>query len=372
MPKQNSIDYTLIVAVSILITIGVIMVYSASSNIAASKFDDPKYFLEKHAIRLLIGLVMMTALSYVDYHIFRKFSLIGLFVSIGMLIYLLVMEAASIKGASRWLSVAGISFQPSVFAGYALIFYMADAIDRKQERLHEFFDGYFPLLIVMCVTILLILLEPDFSTTVIITIVIGIMFFIGNVRISHMFATAVAALPFFILAIVTAPYRLKRLVTFLNPDLDPLGSGYQIKQSLIGLGSGGLLGVGIGQSKQKLLYLPEPFTDFIYSIIGEELGFIGAFAVLFLFLIILWRGFLIARQAPELYGKLLASGITLCIVVTAFINIGVVSGALPTTGIPMPFISYGGSSLTFTLMAVGVLLNISRHNTKKPLKNQRN
>ncbi|MFC1477404.1 putative lipid II flippase FtsW [candidate division KSB1 bacterium] len=362
--KQPGLDYALIVAVFILLTTGIVMVYSASSIVAAEDFGDANFFLKRHLIRVALGLILFAVALKIDYHFYQKISKIGLFFAIGLLLYVLIADAVSIKGATRWISVGGFTFQPSVFAQFALIFYMAEALVRKQDKLDDFFDGYLPLLIILCIVSVLILLEPDFSTTVIVTLLVFMMFFLGRVRIKHLAATCVAALPFFALAIATAPYRIKRLLSFLNPDADPSGSGYQLIQSKISLGNGGFLGVGIGHSKQKLHYLPEPFTDFIYAILGEELGFIGAIFVLFLFLIILWRGLTIAMNTSELYGKLVAAGITLSIVLTAFVNAGVVSGVLPTTGVPMPFISYGGTSLILTLTAIGVLLNISKSQTK--------
>jgi len=365
-------EYTLIVAVFILLAVGIVMVYSASSTIAGAKFDDSNYFLKRHIIRVLIGLGAMMIAARVNYHIFRKLSRAGLIAAFVLLVYVLFAGTGVAKGASRWLNLGGVTFQPSEFAKYALIFYMADALVRKRDKLGSFTDGYLPLLIILGGIAALILLEPDFSTAAVITFLVLMLFFAGAVRMRHICATGIAALPFFAMAVYTSPYRMKRFLSFLNPEADPLGAGYQIKQSLISLGSGGLFGLGIGQSKQKLLYLPEPHTDFIFAILGEELGFIGAVTVLTLFLVILWRGMVIAKNASDSYGRLLAAGITLCIVVPAFINTGVVCGALPATGMPMPFISYGGSSLLFTLTAVGILINISSRPLKGAVYSKRN
>lgn len=366
MPKENDHtpkDYILLMAILALIAIGIVMVYSASSIIAGAKFGDSNYFLKKHLLRVGLGLTAMVIVSRIDYRHFMKVSKSGLFIAVGLLLYLLFVHVVSIKGSVRWIDLGPFSFQPSEVAKFALVFYLADSLVRKRDKLGSFFDGYLPLLLTAIVVIMLVLLEPDFGSAVIISTVAIAMFFLGNVRIHHLLATGIAALPFFAAAVYTSPYRLQRLLGFLKPGADLLGGNYQINQSLIGLGSGGFFGVGIGQSKEKSFYLPEPFTDFIYSIIGEEFGFIGAMIVLALFLVILWQGFAIAKRIPDLYGSLLASGITFTIIVAAFTNIGVVCGLLPTTGLPMPFVSYGGTSMIMSLTACGVLQNIARSQT---------
>jgi len=362
MPGHKYItDYPLLIVILVLVAIGIVMVYSASFAIAEEKFDETDYFLKKHVIRACIGLAVMGVLVKIDYHNIRKLSKIGLFCAIVFLVYLLFKRTVTVNGAMRWIDLGLISFQPSELAKFALVFYIADTLDRKQDKLDSFTDGYLPPLIIAAGVAILILVEPDFSSAVIIAIIAFMMLFLGKVRIHHLICTCIAALPIFAMALYSSPYRLKRLLGFLNPGADPLGDNYQINQSLISLGSGGFFGVGIGHSKEKLLYLPEPFTDFIFSILGEEMGFIGTMFILVLFFVILWRGLTIAYRAPELYGSLLAAGITLSIVIVAFINIGVVCGMLPTTGLPIPFISYGGSSLLLSLGACGVLLNIAKH-----------
>ena len=365
-------DYMLLTVVLVLVAIGIVMVYSASSVIAGARFGDSNYYLKRHIMRVCIGLVSMFIVYRINYRHFQKVALPGLFLSIGLLLLMLFAGSESVNGSVRWLSFGSFSFQPSEIAKFALVFYVADSLVRKQDKLGSFFDGYFPLLLIVTGVSLLILMEPDFGSTVIIAAVIFTMFFLGNVRLHHLLATAVAALPFFAVAVYTSPYRFQRLLGFLKPGEDLLGSNYQINQSLISLGSGGFFGVGIGQSKEKSFFLPEPFTDFIYSILGEEMGFIGALFVLVLFLVILWQGLSIARRAPDLYGSLLASGITFTIIVAAFTNIGVVCGLLPTTGLPMPFVSYGGTSLILSLTAFGVLLNISRYQVDEPGKKKKN
>ncbi|MCP4724797.1 MAG: putative lipid II flippase FtsW [bacterium] len=359
--SKHLTDYTLLLAVFGLVSIGIVMVYSASYVKAMSNFGDSNVFLVKHIIRVITGLILMAITFQIDYRHYQKFSKLFLLIAGALLIYTLMVGVA-IKGSARWLNIAGFSVQPSEIAKYALIFYMADNITRKQERLAAFFDGFFPMLAVTIVFALLVLMAPDFSSAFVILSIIFMMFFIGDVKIIHLAGTFLAAIPVLVLAIIYEPYRLKRFLAYLKPDADPLGAGYHIRQSLISLGSGGLFGVGLGMSKEKLLYLPEPFTDFIFAILGEELGFIGASLVLGSFLVILWRGLLIAKDSKDLYGKLLASGITLSIVFAAMVNIGVVCGLLPTTGLTIPFISYGGTSLVLTLAATGVLLNIARQN----------
>jgi len=358
--KKHKTDFPLMISVFLLSSIGIVMVYSASSAFATYKFNDSNFFLYRHIVRVLIGLTLMGLATVIDYRKYQKWSKLGLIISIILLSMIFLTNAIATKGASRWLNIYGFSFQPSEFAKFVVIFYMADTLSRRQKNIKSFVDGYLPMLIALIVVSILILLEPDLSSTLILISISFMLFFIGNVKIIHLAATCMASIPFLVGAIWLAPYRLRRITSFLDPDADPLGTGYHIKQSLISLGSGGFMGVGIGMSKEKLLYLPEPFTDSIFAIIGEEMGFLGAMIVLFLFFVILWRGYQISNIAVDLYGRLLAMGITLTIVFSAFINIGVASGVLPITGLTLPFISYGGTSMLLSFASVGVLLNIGK------------
>ncbi|MFC1554774.1 putative lipid II flippase FtsW [candidate division KSB1 bacterium] len=358
--KKPTTDLLLLAAILTLVAVGIVMVFSASTFKAEKDYGDTYHILKKHLIRVAIGLVLMVILSRINYNYFRKFAKTGLFLAAGLIMYMFFSNAVAVKGSVRWLELGGFSFQPSEFAKIAIVFYMADAIIRKQDKFDSLVEGFLPLLLILGSMCLLILIEPDFSSAVIIGFIVFIMFYLGKVRIRHLAGTIITIIPIMALAVSSSPYRMRRFTGFLDPSADTLGINYQINQSLISLGSGGFTGVGIGQSKEKLLYLPEPFTDFIFSILGEELGFLGAIFVMIMFFIILWRGLNISAKISDPYGSILAAGITLNIVVTAMINIGVVCGLLPTTGLPLPFISYGGSSLLFTLASCGVLLNIGR------------
>ena len=370
--KKNSTDIALLISILVLTVIGIVMVYSASFAVAAVKYGDAHFFLKRHLVRVGLGLIALLVLSKIDYHLYSRIAKVGLYCAVGLLLYMLFIQSVAGKGVNRWIEVGQYSFQPSELAKYALILYLADTLSRKNEKLWSFVDGYLPLLMIVAGTALLIYLEPDFSSAVFLTTTAIMIFYLGHVKVKHLAFTGLTALPLFYLAVFNSPYRIQRILGFFNQQSDLLGNNYQINQSLISLGSGGIFGQGIGNSKEKLLYLPEPFTDFIFSIIGEEFGFMGATFVLTLFLVIFWRGVVIARQAPDLFGSLLAIGITIAIVLAAFINIGVASGLLPTTGLPIPFISYGGTSILCSLGACGMLLNIARNNKRKTGKRNSN
>ena len=268
-------------------------------------------------------------------------------------------------GAGRWLSIGGVVFQPSEMVKIAIIIFMARSLSFNRKHIKDFNKGVLPHLLVLSVVFLLILGQPDLGTAVVIAATIYLLLAVAGARISHLLALLFLGIGFLIAAIYAEPYRLKRLTAYLNPYEDPIGAGFQSIQSTLALGSGGLFGMGLGNSGQKFLYIPERHTDFIYAILGEELGFLGAGFILILFVILAWRGFKIAAAAPDQFASLLAAGITIMITMQAVLNIGVVTGVFPVTGITLPFISYGGSSLVFTLAAVGVLLNISRYANSK-------
>ncbi len=356
--EKFELEYRIFIPVLFLLTIGTVMIYSSSSIYALEKYQDGSIFLWKHIVRVILGLFAMFIVARIDYNFFKKTARLGLLIAYALLFYILIAGKIT-NGALRWISIASYTFQPSEIAKFALILYMADALTRKQDKINSFFDGFFPLVITLSIGIVLIIFEPDFSTAMMITAIILGMMFAGRVKIWHMLGTGLAAIPIILMAVIMTPYRMQRIITHLNPGKDPMGAGYQIKQSLISLGNGGLLGQGLGESKQKFLYLPEPHTDFIFAILGEEGGFISVLIVLTLFLYIMYRGFKVAAKAPNNFGFILGVGIVLSLGLYAFINAGVVCGLLPTTGLPMPFISYGGSSLLVNLIGVGILLNIA-------------
>ncbi len=360
MTKHSSFDFPLLFITFVLLGFGVVMVYSASALLAYERFGDSHYFLKKQLLWVLLSMIMVFAVAKVNYRAYRKIALPLFLISLFFLILLFFPHFSSkVSNVRRWLKIGFLNFQPSEAVKLALIIYIANSLVKKQEKIKSFVYGLLPHLIILGAIVFLILIQPDFGTAFTLAFVILVMLFIGGVKISHLIFLILSLIPFLYLLIYKVGYRKNRILAFLNPDSDPLGIGFHIKQSFLSLGSGGLVGKGIGGGVQKLLYLPEPHTDFIFAVIGEEMGFIGTVSIVILFLVFLVRGIKISSRA-DLFGKLLGSGITFMIVGQAFINMGVVTGILPTTGIPLPFISFGGSSLLFTMIGVGILLNISR------------
>ena len=360
-------DYILLASVFLLLVIGIIMVFSSSYIMAYKWYGSSFYFFSRQAVYAVMAIIVLLVTMKIDYHIWRKFAIPILLLSIILLIMLYFPGfARHIRGARRWLSIGLLTFQPSELAKIALILYIADCLTRKRAKLiSSFVWGILPVFIVTVFIFFLIFRQPDFSTALVIMGCSFIMLFIGGSQITQLFALIVMLVPPGILLALGKDYRRVRLLSFLNPWEDPLNSGFHIIQSLLALGSGGLSGVGIAESRQKFFYLPDQHTDFIFSIIGEELGFIGALAIIILFLIFLWRGFSISLKSRDTFGLLLAAGITSMIVFQAAVNISVVTKLIPTTGISLPFISYGGSSLIANMFCCGIFLNISKNTVEK-------
>ena len=356
-PEYHRGDIFLLSVILFLMFIGVVMVFSASAIVSHEKFDTSYLFLIKQLIWTVMGAFSMLVLARIDYNKLQKFSRPLMVLSFGLLVLVLLIESGEIK---RWLRFGMVSFQPSEMAKLCLILYVADALDRKGSKLRDFKKGLLPILTVTAIFLILIYAEPDLGTAFILALVILVMLFMGGVRLSHLLSLVLGSLPLLYFAIFHVGYRRERILTFINPWADAQRIGYQIVQALLALGSGGFFGKGLGASRAKLFFLPEPYTDFIFSIIGEELGFLGASLIIFLFVVIAWRGLRIATRAPNQFGNLLAAGITFLITFQAVLNISIVTACLPTKGITLPFLSYGGSSLIFSLMGVGILLNISR------------
>lgn len=363
--KMGQVDFILFATIMILVSIGIIMVYSASSYTAlhskAYGYDD-MFFLKKQGLWAIIGITFMIISEKIDYHIFKKYTGILMIITIALLCA--VFAFPDNHGARRWIYLpGGASIQPSEIAKYMVVLYLAKSIEQKGEKIKTFKYGILPYLLVSGFFAGLVLLEKNLSIASVIMIVTVIVLFSAGCRKKDI--TLVLSLVFAagVTFTVLESYRMRRFMSFLNPWEDPKGDGYQLIQSLLALGSGGMLGMGLGQSRQKCYYIPEPHNDFIFSIIGEELGLIGCIAVICLFLVFIWRGIKIAIRAKDIFGTLLAVGITGVIAIQAIINIAVVTGSMPVTGVPLPFISYGGSSLLFNLIAMGVLLNISRQTT---------
>ncbi len=354
-------DYSLVIPVILLAGIGVAMVYSASCEIAVRQFGNEYYFFEKQLIYAGMGVSAMLILSFVPYRIYRPLAYFFLVSALVLLCLLLFTGAGcTAGGATRWIRIGGLSFQPTEFAKMAFIIFMAYSLAKKQERVEELDIGFLPHVIVLCILSVLILLQPDFGSIALMWLLAWVIMYAGRVRTAHLASAFLAVMPAAVFLVAGSEYRLKRFLAFLDPWSCPMDEGYQIIHSLMAFGSGGVLGKGFGQGYQKLFYLPAPHTDFIFSVIGEEGGCIWIFIVIFLYLIILWRGIEIARERTDFFGSLLALGITVSIALQAAVNMGVSLSLLPTKGLTLPFLSYGGTSLLINMMLVGILINIGK------------
>lgn len=360
--KAKHFDTLLFFVVVALMGIGLIMVYSASSVTSLAVMSDGLFYFKRQLLWVLIGIATLLAFSVVDYRKLEYFSGFLLAIAVFTLVLVLIPGVTKeIGGARRWIRFAGVGFQPSEFAKICMVIYLAASISRKEDRIKDLLRGVLPDLAITSVIFALILKEPNLSTAVISGTVYLVMLFLGNGSLLHLSAIISGGGVLVLSLVFQAGYRMRRFWAFWNPWESSQTSGYHIIQSLIAIGAGGFWGLGLGQSRQKFFILPERHTDFIFAIICEELGMIGGIAVLILFLLLFWRGFFIANRAPDMFGFMLASGITALIGCQTIINLGVVLSLLPTTGVTLPFVSYGGSSLVFLAAAVGILLNISRY-----------
>ena len=360
--RMKSISYGFLCGILLLLFIGIVMVYSSSSYYALYQDklgNNPEYFFAKVILWSIVGVVGMIITMSIDYH---KYKIMTPYLVIITLIFLVLVLfiGSNINGATRWIRLGPLSFQPSELAKYVVVLNLALLIDRGRNRIKRFKDGILYYLLIAGIFAGLVLLEHNLSITAIIMMVAFIMIIAGGAKLSHILSFIPVGLGLGSLLIVIAPYRLKRFMTFLDPWADPSGDSYQLIQSLYALGSGGTFGVGLGNSRQKALFMPEPHNDFIFAIIGEELGLIGCLGIIAIFLFVILKGIQIASKAKDNYGFLLGIGIISVIAVQSIINIAVVTGSMPVTGVPLPFISYGGTSLVFNLCAMGILLNISR------------
>lgn len=360
--KKTTPDMILLVLTVSLLAIGLTMVYSASAIWAEYKFDDSFFFAKRQMLFAAVGMIAMFFIMNIDYWTWKTWAKILIIVCFVLLVLVLIPGVGNVRNGSRsWIGIGAFSIQPSEFMKLAMIAFLAKYLSERQKYITSFKKGLVPSLGIVFLAFGMIMLQPDLGTG---TVMVGtciVMIFIAGAKISHFVGLGLIGVAGFVGLVLSAPYRIKRITSFLDPWQDPLGSGFQIIQSLYAIGPGGLFGLGLGQSRQKFFYLPEPQTDFIFAILAEELGFIGGSLILLLFSLLLWRGIRIALGAPDLFGSFLAVGIIAMVAIQVMINIGVVTGLMPVTGITLPFLSYGGSSLTLMLCAIGVLLNISRY-----------
>lgn len=361
MRKYHRPDLVLLGVILALLGIGFIMVHSSSAVRGFIHFDDPYHYLKMEIMWVTMGLVAMFFSMRINLQWVRQYAKPALFVAIALLIAVKIPGIGrTVNGADRWIGLGPMSIQPSEVIKLSMVLMMAHILALNPHKIESFRKGVLPVLALLGLIAGLIMLQPDLGTTLVVAATTFFMLIAAGARASHIMALAGTGLGLVVAAIAAAPYRMRRIFAFLDPWADPLGNGYQTIQALLALGPGGLFGLGLGQSRQKFLYLPENHTDFIFAMIGEELGFIGATLVILLFFLFAWRGFRVAMRAPDAFTGFLGVGITAMVSIQAMINMGVVSGVLPVTGITLPFISYGGTSLVFTMLGVGVLLNISR------------
>jgi cell division protein FtsW len=365
--QRNHIDLPILVCVLILMVMSMGVVYSASSTWALEKFGESERLLTSHVPKIVVGFLAIFIFMNVDYKRYKKRTKPVLILALLLLVTTLVLD-------SRWLRHGGFGLQPSEFAKYALVFHLCVLMSDKKERIKDFKTGFLPMMIWIVAVTSLVLLQPDFSSGAIIFVVSLLMLFIGRASFTHIGFTVGALAPVLITYMASAEYRYHRILDFGQRisnfvvgggDLGARGN-YQLWQGIIGFGNGGIFGLGPGHSRQRDFFLPESYGDFVFSVLGEEYGLIGTMCILLLFVTIMLRGFRIAKHAPDDFGRYLAIGITTCITLYALINAGVTVGILPTTGLPMPFVSYGGSSMLFSSIAIGVLLNISSHTDLHP------
>lgn len=352
-PQTKRIDILLFYLIVVLTIFGVLMIFEASSITAFQDFGDKYYYIRQQIVWIVLGFIALLTFSRIDYHAFKKVSPILLLATFVFLILVLIPGfGVKLLGARRWINLGFFGFQPAELAKLTLVIYLSSLFASKPK--------FLPFVTVLGLLIFLMLLEPDLGTAVIISITGFILYFSSGASLLSLIGFLSGGLIGGITLIISSSYRRARLLTFLDPDRDPLGSSYHLHQILLALGSGGLFGVGIGASRQKYAYLPEATTDSIFAVIAEEFGFIGALVLISIFLIIIWRGLKIAMEAPERFGQLLAAGITSWIGIQTVVNLAAMVSLIPLTGVPLPFVSYGGSSLVINLIGIGILLNISK------------
>ncbi len=371
MNRRIPYDEGLIVIVLALLGFGLIMVFSASTVVSAELYGSQTWIFTRQLLFVFLGLVTLMVSMKIDYHFYERRSVIYSLrtLSLALLVFLLVVPGSS--GVQRWIRLGPANFQPSELAKLAVILFSSFYLATRKEALHSFKRGLLPYLAVVGTVVFLVLIEPDLGTAASIALTASFLLFLGGVRYRYLLGLILALIPALYFLVVLVPYRLNRILAFLHPERDPYGIGYQIRQSLIAVGSGGWNGLGYAQGKQKLFFLPEPHTDFIYAVVGEEFGFLGCLTVLVFFGLFFWRGTRIAVRAESAFGTYLGLGIACMIVFQAYVNMSMVISLLPTKGLPLPFVSMGGSSMIMTMAAVGILLNISRQGRGAALRDMK-
>ncbi|MDY6967784.1 MAG: putative lipid II flippase FtsW [Spirochaetota bacterium] len=366
--EKGRADLILLLAVFVLVGIGIVMSYSASAVFAFKQFGDSFYFLKRQILWFLVGSIALLLFQEIDYRIYKKYTKIMLLLSFILLILIFIPGIShGVKGSVRWLGFGMFRFQPAEFVKIFIVIYLVKVFSSERTGMaNQVIQLLIPMLII-AVIFILIMLQPDFGTAIDLLLVSMFILFVSGFPFIYILMLAIVSIPMFYLLIYQVDYRRARLMAYLNPWTDRFGNGYHIIQSFIGFKKGGLLGTGLGFGTQKIRRLPEPHTDFIFAVIAEESGLLGTSCVCILYIIIFWRGLSISLKAPDEFGKLLGIGLTLLIIVQAFMNIGVATGSLPTTGIPLPLVSYGGSSLLSNMIALGILLNISRYSNNSGL-----
>jgi cell division protein FtsW len=363
MARKLKSDRVLFITTILLVALSVVMVYSASAPVALERYGRASRFLITQAMWAALGIALLSVVMRIDYRSYREPVFIWTCLAGVSLALVGVYFSAPINGARRWFGVGGIGVQPSELAKLVAIFFIAANLERRASRIDDLPYAVLPIAIVVLGLVALILPEPDFGTAMTLLLITAVMIFAAGLNYRYVVGLLLVALPVLYIVVMGSPYRRRRTLAFLNPWEDPLGDGFQIIQSIIAIGTGGVWGKGLMNGVQKLFYLPEPFTDFIYSVIAEELGLVGASAVVLCFCLVTWRGLRVALSAPDSFGAFLALGVTTMIAAQAFVNISVVLGLMPTKGIPLPLVSAGGSSLLINLIGVGILLNVSQHST---------
>ncbi|MEQ1898261.1 MAG: putative lipid II flippase FtsW [Vicinamibacterales bacterium] len=361
MSRTRKADRPLFVATLLLVCTSVVMVYSASAVVAMDRFQQPNLFLTKQALWAALGLAVMAIASRVDYRLYKDDRVVWAVLGVVGLMLAGVLFSSPVNGSRRWFGIGGLGIQPSELAKVACVLFTAVTLERRAHRINDLRYSLLPVGLITGGLMLLILLQPDFGTAVTLLVIVLVMAFAAGLNYRYLLGMLVVMIPAVIAILVAEPYRVKRFMIFWDPWKDPLGAGFHIIQSLIAVGTGGVQGKGLMAGVQKLFYLPEPHTDFIYAVIAEELGLIGASAVLICFVVITWRGLRVSVRAEDSFGSFVALGLTTMIGVQAFVNISMVLSLLPTKGIPLPLVSNGGSSLLISLLAMGMLLNISQH-----------